>query len=305
MRSRVPSTVLGVVLLAASVRGAETGAPLETTRQELRKLGGGQKPNSGPSATEGLRPSLPTIQTPGQESLPPLQPLDPEKLEKEKKRQKEERKNWLVNGVEQLERKEKEKETGAFVPEENKTDASSTRSVDGSDPQYLLKLYDEQKKSADAQKAEMKPRHSPQADPLAPFLQGWLGNSPVRGQFFDEFVRKPEGTAAATGPSAPVPGGPARDRGFAPQQQATPPGNDISRQPNPYLAELNRPIQAEPSANVLSLQNTLNPAVVAPATSKPLVPAPDLLAEPRQPERKPLPAPLADDKKYFPQMRKF
>ena len=42
MSLRVPSTVLGVVLLVVSARGAETGVPLESTKQELRKLGDGQ-----------------------------------------------------------------------------------------------------------------------------------------------------------------------------------------------------------------------------------------------------------------------
>jgi hypothetical protein len=305
MRLRVPSIVLGVLLLAVSVVGAETAAPLESTKQELRKLGGAQRTNTGPSATDGLRPSLPTIQTPGQDSLPPARPLDPEKLEKEKKRQREDRKNWLVNGVEQLERKDKEKEAGSFASEENERDTHSPSSADGAEPQYLLKLYDERKKNEEAQKEETKPRRSPQVDPLAPFLQGWLGNSPVRGQFFDEFVRQSEGPAVAAGSSGSVPVGTGRDLGLTAVQQAAASANDLPRQPNPYLAELNRSLKPEVSTHALPLQSALNPAVATPTPSKPLAPVVEPSREMRQPERKPVPAPLAEDKKYFPQMKKF
>lgn len=304
MRLRAPSVVLGVVLLTATVQRADTGAPLESTKQQLRKLNDGQKPGTGPGATEGLRPSLPTIQTPGQEALPSLQLTDPEKLEKERKRQKNERKNWLVNGVEQLEQKDKGKKADVISGGETKADGNDSRSVDEADPQYLLKLYDEQKKVSEAHKIETKPQRTPQADPFAPFLQGWLGNSPVRGQFFDEFARKPEGTTTGPTSLAPVAMNGSRDFTSGPQT-ATNPVNDLPAKPNPYLAELNRPVQSEPSGNALSGQNPLNSLDTASPFSKPLIPLAQPPVETRPPERKPLPAPLADDKKYFPQLKKF
>jgi hypothetical protein len=301
MKLRAPSAMLGAVLLTAVFQGADTGAPLESTRQELRKLNGNQKADSGPSATEGLRPNLPSIQTPGQESLSPLQLMDPEKLEKERKRQKQERKNWLVNGVEQLERKDKEKTADAFSTEEATTDGSDTRALDGSD---LLKLYDEQKKLEEVHKIETKSQRSAPSDPLAPFLQGWLGNSPVRGQFFDEFARKPGGTISGEGPSGVASVNSNRDFGMGPLA-LTNSGNDLPAKPNPYLVELNRPVQSEPVANTLSVQNALNPGVPIPSFSKPLMSPTPPPAEMRPPERKPLPTPLADDRKYFPQLKKF
>lgn len=304
MRFRAPSAILGMVLLAGAAQGADSGAPLESTKKELRNLGGGQKANSGPSASEGLRPNLPTIQTPGQESLPSLPLVDPEKLEKERKRKKEERKNWLVNGVEQLERQDKGKEANAFPAEEDKTEANDARTSDETDPQYLLKLYDEQKKGEEAHKRETKPQRSPPADPLAPFLQGWMGNSPVRGQFFDEFVRKPEGVTAAAGPTAPVGVNSSRDFGRISGPGQSPGDNPVAK-PNPYLAEINQPVQSEPANKVLPNQNTLSPVHTTPSFDKPRIPLAEPPVDVRPPERKPLPSPLADDKKYFPQLKRF
>jgi hypothetical protein len=302
MRLCAPSAVLGVVLLATAGQAADSGAPLESTRQELRNLGGAQKASSGPGATEGLRPNLPAIQSPGQEALPPLQLVDPEKLEKERKRKKEERKNWLVNGVEQLERQDKQKESNAVLAEESQAAGNDASDSHGTDPQYLLKLYDEQKKREDAHKLETKPQRSP-TDPLAPFLQGWLGNSPVRGQFFDEFARNP---GDAGDPGAPISVG-ARDNPNLSQSSGLVrnPGSDVGVKPNPYLAELNPPVRSEPPNRDLSVQNALNPEIAAPSSNKPLIPLVAPPVEVRSPERKALPSPLADDKKYFPQLKKF
>ncbi|HEY8995703.1 MAG TPA: hypothetical protein VIM71_13630 [Lacunisphaera sp.] len=295
--------MLGAVLLTAAARGADAGAPLESTKQELRKLNDGQKPGTGPGAAEGLRPSLPTIQTPGQESLPLPELMDPEKLEKERKRQKNERKNWLVNGVGELERKDKAKTAEAFSTDETKEEGSDSRLSDKTDPQYLLKLYDEQKKVEEARKLDTRTQRPPQADPLAPFLQGWLGNSPVRGQFFDEFARKPEGASAGAAPAVPPGVGPTRDFG-TPVSAATP-AKDPAAKPNPYLAELNRPVPNEAAVGVLSGQTPVSPALTTPSLGRPLIPSTPSPAEVRPPERKPLPTPLADDKKYFPQLKKF
>jgi hypothetical protein len=207
MKRSLRRALLGSVLLAAVAQGTEGGAPLETSRQELRKLQGGQTADEAPSAKDGLRPSLPSLVTPGQESLPPPELLSPEKLEKERKLQKEReaRKNWLVNGVQQLEKTDKAKEDMGPPETEKLPAAETTKPSESQDPQYLLKLYDEQKKIEAERQGDAKVQRRAPTDPLAPFLQGWLGNSPARGQFFDEFARKPDagptGTAPVIGPA--------------------------------------------------------------------------------------------------------
>ena len=291
------------LLLAAMAQGTEGGAPLESSRQELRKLQGGQKAGEAPSAKEGLRPSLPSLVTPGQDSVPAPELLSPEKLEKERKLQKEReaRKNWLVNGVQQLEKTDKAKE-GVSQPETPPLPSATPPKEEGRDPQYLLKLYDEQKKIETERQGDAKVQRAPAADPLAPFLQGWLGNSPARGQFFDEFSRKPD---AAPAGAVPVVGPAASSGGHT----ATPvPGLSMPDKapaaPNPYLTEL-APIRSSQPAPSLAAPGTFNPAITNPVFNQPVVAAPVAPAEVRQPERKAPPPPTADDKKYFPQLNRF
>lgn len=302
-----PAAFWGLALLIVAARGDQTGAPLESTRQELRKLQGGQATKSGPSATEGLRPSMPVIQTPGQEVQPIMQLTEREKLEKERKLRNETRKNWLVDGVQQLEKSEKGNEPAAPVPVEQpvEEDGRDGQTAPDADPQYLLKLYDEQKKTEEARAAEVKAQRPPRADPLAPFLQGWLGNSPVRGQFFDEFVRRPDAQPAGTQPMA-MPAGNQRQEWKSTSAPAAS-GPAVEPKPNPYLAELSLPPRQEPPASGLPgltspLNSSLNPGL---PQSQPLTPAAELPADVRPPDRKAPPPPLADDKKYFPQLKRF
>jgi hypothetical protein len=296
-------TVYGVLMLACPWLCAESNGPLESSKQELRKLEGTQQTKTGPSATEGLRPSLPSIQTPGQDALPPMPLPDAEKLEKERKRRQKGRENWLVNGVEQLEKSEK-KESGIPRESENGGELDLDKSAEGNgdDPQYLLKLYDEQKKMDEGRASGNTPQRSPRADPLAPFLQGWLGNSPVRGQFFDEFVRKP--SEATAGQITIVSQSQSLSDGFVSNEAASSAAGEPELRPNPYLAPLNTPARNAPD---------ITPGVFPSTTSTPLAPSSFRLPLPsatpapvlRQPERKPPPAPSADDRKYFPQLKKF
>ena len=305
MTASLRNAILGSVLLAAVAPGSESTAPLESSRQELRKLQGGQKAGEAPSAKDGLRPSLPTLVTPGQESLPSPELLSPEKLEKERKLQKEReaRKNWLVNGVQQLEKTDKAREGPGQPATEKLPAAETTKAGEGQDPQYLLKLYDEQKKIETERQTDSRPQRATSADPLAPFLQGWLGNSPARGQFFDEFSRKNE---AGPVDSAPVVG-PTTPSGT---HAATPTlglgGPDKApAAPNPYLTELAPIRNSQPAPSALTSTGAFNPAAANPVFTPPVVVAPPPPAEVRQPEKKAPPPPQADDKKYFPQLNRF
>lgn len=307
MSIRLRTALLVLIVLAVVASGTEGGAPLESSRQELRKLQGGQKNTDGPSAKEGLRPSLPSLVTPGQESLPSPELLSPEKLEKERKLQqeKEARKNWLVNGVQQLEKTDKAKE-GLSQPEAEKPPSADVpRSSESRDPQYLLKLYDEQKKIESERQSDAKVQRAPAADPLAPFLQGWLGNSPARGQFFDEFSRKtdagPVGPAPVVGPATPSGTHTAPPTlGFGGPDKAP-----ITTAPNPYLAELAPIRNSEPVPTALTSTGAFNPAASNPVFGPPVVVSPAPPAEVRQPEKKAPVPPLTDDKKYFPQLNRF
>lgn len=299
-----------LLLMAAEVVAADPGAPLESSKQELRKLRDSAKTGQEPDLKEGVKTGVPSLQIPGQTDAPATLLLNPEKLEKQRKaeNEREERRNWLVNGVKRLEASEARKEgdrgrtaleTESIGPEEQK--------AGGDDSQSLLKLYEEQKKLDSARQAEAKPSRQTTADPLAPFLQGWLGNSPARGPSFDDFTRKGSAEVSRTQPGTDqLPSGMngTSARTITPLSDAS-----LSAQPapNPYLAGPDSPATGNPllqprltvpaPVQIGPMPNPLpGPLPAAPSTMQP---------ESRMPERKPPATPQTEDKKYFPQLNKF
>jgi len=307
---RASSSVLGALLLAVvQVAGAaEDAAPLEATKKELQQLQNAQKTKPGATPTEGLKLDAPALNLSTTETNTPQQWLSQKnKEDRKREQQRKEAENWLVNGVNKLGHESttgKGKEEAATADQTGQTDEHALGAPDTSDPQYLLKLFDDQKKRPDAKQAEARLHATPAADPFAPFLQSWLGTSPVRDQVLDQYSKKSEADGGALAPAG------------MPDYHATgaspvvtvagrePAGGD---KPNPYLIELNAPLlpAKDPSGGAYSAPaldvSTLGPEASKPAaTIAPLDPLPDL----RAPAKGPPPGP-ADDKKYFPQLKKF
>jgi hypothetical protein len=312
MRWLAAAFVLGALAIVSPGQGAGAGAPLESSKQGLRKLESGQGAGRGPDAKDGLRTGTPGLHIPGQEDLPAPALLNPEKLEKQRKAEKEgeERKNWLVNGVRRLEATEKGQTGESGRPEAIAVAApqdGNKTSLD--DPQYLLRLYEEQKKAENSRQAEGVSVRKPPADPFGPFLQGWLGNSPARGPAFDEFSRRPAapgGTTATLGfgntptsaESAGHAAGTANSLGQGPAIPA----------PNPYLADQSPPRLGSEPAVLPSLPSGLSQPTINPSASLPVLPVaapPPTIPEVRPAERKSVPPAQAEDKKYFPQLNRF
>jgi hypothetical protein len=295
--------IVGCAMIAGAGLWAANSGPLEATKQELRTLDRQQRPNEGPSATEGLRPNLPAIQSPGRDALPAIQSTDPEKMDKERKRRKDAQKNWLVNGVEQLEKSETQKKSdGSGSTEE--LEVESARAATDDDPQYLLKLYDEQKKGEDARKAEQSARRTPRSDPIAPFLQDWLGRSPVRGQFFDQFVRNDSTTAGGGNYLSAATHTVTNRDPLAPDLPVERSPTASEPRTNPYLVPSTGPELGEPRQINELLGNSTGPVLQVAPLERSSLPAELTPVENRPPERKP-PPPLADERKYFPQLKKF
>jgi hypothetical protein len=194
---RARSSIAGLALLvAAQAPAAENSAPLESTKQELRQLEAAQKNKAAPATPDGMKVATPTLEAAAPENPVIQQWTDRRKAEERVEKQQKQRKseNWLVNGMEQLGGE------GTATPDPSgpasETAQAQAGVVDTSDPGYLLKLFDEQKKHEDGKDAGAKARPTPGPDPFAPFLQNWLGTSPVKGQVMDQFRRGNE-TAGA------------------------------------------------------------------------------------------------------------
>jgi len=299
------TAMLGFIWLAATVAGAEEpkGAPLEASKQELKRLQTDQAGKGNGTATGKMTDGLPQFETPVPGPLQQeLSRPDKSRTEKDPKR-KEAQKNWLLDGVDKLgkDKKARGRETETAKDASNDDDPEK---ADSSDPDYLLKVYAERKKSDEAKAERSKPA-TVRTDPFAPFLQGWLENTPARGKFFDEFMRRPDagGGGPVAGPGSPTSGGPIQGSG----------GGDVAgptraiptvTQPNPYLQGLDMPSLQEAGGSHNQPAATVNP-FNSPVPAQP----PGGLVEPvpadRPVEKKsPFLAP-PDDKIYFPQLKRF
>lgn len=135
-----------------------------------------------------------------------------------------------------------------------------------------------------------------EADPLSPFMDQWL--SPHDRELLRPEGSEPDGTAPQRLGIAPTATGQTMVRDNRPQ--ADPSRALFAPANNPYLEETEAPLP--PSAPTQAISPLPSPAPV----SQPPPPA----AEPPKPEAKrpqerPATAPLIDDRKYFPQLRRF
>jgi hypothetical protein len=297
---RRTGSILGLVcLIVVAVRADEpAGAlPLESTKQELKKLRTEQTAPSGAVSgkfTDGLSQFKTPLPEPLQQNL-----LRPEELEREMKQRSEAQKNWLVDGVDNLEKapatrsRPKDARGNALKSDEN------PETVDPHAPNYLLKLYTNQKR-ADETKSGQAKSSTGQVDPFAPFLQDWLGTSPARGKFFDEFVRKP-GTDA-TGENVTGSTEPDGRQSLGTVDLALRP--PVAARVNPYLQVLESSV-AKNSSDSRGQTNQvitgLNTAASQPVSNGQQPP----VAVERPKEIKPQWLAPADDKKYYPQQKKF
>jgi len=300
------SSIAGFALLvAAQAPAAETGAPLESTKQELRQLEATQK-NRGTSATpDSVKVDTPALDARGPENSVIQQWTDRKKAEDQvDKRKARKSENWLLNGMEQLGR-EGTATTDAAAKDSGETDSQAL--VDTSDPEYLLKVFDEQKKHPDNKAAPTKSHQAHAPDPFAPFLQSWLGSSPVRDQVMEQFRKGNENTGGAPGTAPQV----TKDyrspeAAFTATSPASAPSSASGApKPNPYLVDL-APSPAQQNeaivgaVPVIGLDRALSASGSTPVTAPPVAPLP----ETRPPMKGPPPSP-ADEKKYFPQLNKF
>jgi hypothetical protein len=306
MRIARSSALAALLLVAAGLAYGAEGASgtLDSTRQELKQLQSDQKNKTGQS-NDKIRLDAPTLDLRSDDGSPEAWLASKLKEERKLKEQKksETSGNWLVEGVEKLEKEESvAKSAGGPSGKGAASSETAPHPVDQSDSQYLLKLFDEQKKPADNKSTAAKSSPAGAPDAFAPFMQSWLGSSPVRGQFFDQFARKSEGG----GEGAPVVTsnyrGPSNSTAVVVAPEPV-----VAEKSNPYLTELNAPILTREVVNDTSQLQPMGAPLIAPEAARgggpvllPAEPAPDA----RERGKAPLPG-LADDKKYFPQLKRF
>jgi hypothetical protein len=307
-------TAVLLALAATAAAGAdEARAPLADTKQQLQQL---QKDQGGAKSGQGdpsLKGALPQLQNraPGQDLLPPAS-LDPNQAGQARAKKNEAKRNWLVDGYDKLDPKATAGKTGESLL----TSQAANEEKDEEDHQGqstdLIQLYenDAKAKGAKATKdkdADNKPEH-PAADPLAPFLKEWLANSPVRDAALAATPKNegnlgstPEaGPASTIAPVSPLPA--AAGPSVAPNPGGATPAD------NPYLLTLTIPnLPGSPPGAAPAMPTPASDSLSIPLLPKPAANGPaDAVAPPVKPDlRKPPPSQVDDDKKYFPQLKRF
>lgn len=298
------TVVLGLAV-AAGAAAQEGGAPLSGTRQELQELRERQKASAGPDVKDGLKSAVPGAGfSPSLGDAAPVLPRPtPESLETERRQREKTRQNWLLNGMSRLE-KEANDAAGRTAEPIGATGAEEeTGRIDTSDPAYLLKLYDQQKKVSENKTAPPSGAAARASDPLAPFLQNWLADSPVRDQALAHMVR-PSGGGD---PNLGIPGARPPTGAGAAGPSTIGANRPTVAGPNPYLADTPLTPVAPPPLSAPSQTPSGPPLspVLTPVTGLPAGTTLTPSTEPPPAPRRVAPPPPADDKKYFPQLKKF
>jgi hypothetical protein len=311
--NRAAIAVVFTLAAAVGARTEEATAPLAGSKQQLQQLQKDQGAAKSGAAGSDLKGALPELNASlqGREALPPVS-LDPSQVSKEQARKREAKKNWLVNGYDKLDPKLAGGKGGERLVGSN-TDANDKDDEEkAGESTDLIQLYEKQGKANASAGAKDKPADAKvealtTSNPLAPFLQGWLAKTPGSDPTMTSLL-KSDGSNGASAGATQAPGtvaGPAM----------TPASNTISgpeqvpaQAENPYLLNLTAPVMplnppgASPSFPVAPPDAMGNPAAARPGANSPS----DVIVPPVKPDlRKPPPSQAEDDKKYFPQLKRF
>ena len=297
-RARAVALAFGIVVARAA---ATPGPALENSQRELKELQAEVKNKPSIPANSELAQGFAQLPTAGAPPTP-LKPAVPGQTAQELKKRKTVDKNWLINGVNELARAAAP-ETVAGNGAKNSLQTAKDSVPAPTAAQNLLEVYSAQR-SAEPTHAVSKHAIIVSRDPLAPFLQGWLADSPVRGLFFDDYVKKinTEGAAVSSAHGSPT----AQSGELRSTRALTSAGYHSPRptEANPYLAptkELTRqnlgttsdsPRLSSTASNSFSQALASGPTAAAVGGSQPSGKVSTRLAP-------------SDSQKYFPQQRKF
>lgn len=302
------TTLVGLVLgFAVGTRADEPSAPLQSVKQELQSLQKDETAAKAGGMSNDLKDGLPQFQGPTPGAIP-LEMPTAKTPQSELKKKRDAQKNWLLDGVGRLDDEAKAKANGTDRSGRDKSEKDD-ESLDPTDSDYLLKLYADQKKkdtgSKEARAGDKKNDVLAQNDPMAPFLQDWLADSPVRGKFFDEFLKNPNSRPAESslreGPAGPV--DPLSSGGLTitdPSGGRAPeaPRNSAPK-PNPYLEAL-----ASGEAKSASIPTSVPDSFSRVLESKPAPSPVEQPPAPRTGDRKAPPSPFKSDG-FFPNKKNF
>ena len=300
MKHRARAVVLAMGIAVA--RAAATPGPaLENSQRELKEFQAEVKAKPSIPANSELTQGFAQLPTAGAPPAP-LKPAVSERTAQELKKRKTVDKNWLINGVNALARAASG-ETVAGDGASNSLQTAKDSVPAQTAAQNLLEVYSAQR-SAEPTQAVSKHATIASRDPLASFLQGWLADSPVRGLFFDDYVKKinTEGAAVSSAHGSPT----AQSGELRSTRASTRAGFHSPRptEANPYLAPTKELVLQNRGTTIDSPRLT---STVGDSFSQALATGPTAaaLGGPQPSGKASTRLAPSDAQKYFPQQRKF
>lgn len=287
------AVALGAAALAFAAD--DPNAPLANAKQQLQSL---KKDEAAQKAgtQSGAKLDLPALNTPGQELDLPA----PKREEADAKSKAADQKNWLLEGYDKLDKK-------AGAGRTDRKASVSEKPLDPNDPDYFLRLYERQRAEREERESERLDLKSINAselattasDPFAPFMKGWLANSPVR-----DALKSTVGSDTSSEPALVA---------EPPTPVASVAVTDVALLGTPRPPNTNSFVQALglPSLDQSKPTEVHNPTVTlqnppaAPTSRPPANTIYDLPERPKVDLKQSLPPPPSEDKKYFPQLKKF
>jgi hypothetical protein len=285
----------------ALARGADDpNAPLANTKEQLQLLKKDESARKN-ALTGETKLDLPGLKTTGQGLDLPA----PTREQDEPRKDKNANKSWLLDGFDQLDKKRSGNSNDAHAGKKN---SKEEKPLDPSDPDYFLRVYERQRADGEASRADAKLSTNQTSgaaasanDPMAPFMKEWLANSPVRDALREAQVSGASASASDQ-VAMPVTTGPQTEHVFAPMGSAA---NDPARSAaaNPFVQALGLPSDVAKSADFrpppLEAARPLAPVRTETNTIY------DLPERAKTDLKQTLPPPPSEDKKYFPQLKKF
>jgi hypothetical protein len=309
MRRLLP-TSLFLLAAAATTAAEESSGPLSESKQLLQQLQKDQASRTTGTANGDLKGLLPSISAPtlqGQD----LPAFTPSAQEQGKNSQATGSKsaNWLLDGYNVLGEKSVPTQGKGRQPGHAASGRDEARAGDGAEGHDLLSLYRKQEDQHDSGTTTDKSARTAAVDPMKPFLKSWLANSPVRDAILSARAASDRSEAAADGQDHSAELLKGEDPVLTGQASPSRGPLDLNAGrkdgENPYLQALNSGLSGSgnsvPAATLPTPVQGVGPGLpLPPVQNSATSDAADKSNAFTGPDSK-----AKDDKKYFPQLKRF
>ncbi len=301
MRRLFPFLLL--LLVATHAAAEENTAPLSESKRQLKQLQKDQSSRDQTATGSDLKGLMPSIAAPGGQALDLPPPPEMSSHPNGKDQPGAKSANWLLEGYDRLGAAAgKAGKGGRSLHEDGRAKVDEARET-GSLSQSADKR---DQNRADTEGRGDHPKSSQPPDPMEPFLKAWLAKSPVKDVILnarDDAKRLDNGSDLLGVELNPTREGSAPGPALLTTNTAG--ENTLGAKPeNPYLQALNAPLPV--TAPAVAPQTNVAPVA---ATGQGRIDAPVIDATTASPAKNNSfngpPSQAKDDKKYFPQLKRF